>query len=208
VHDRRIDGETQVFGNAGTLYMNAMTWYDHGTQSIWSQPWGRAIEGSLEGIQLTVLPSQVTTWKSWRAEHPDTLALANGVGNMEPASKQRFRTDFVIGLILDNQTKAYYFKEAEAAGVINDRVGDIPVVVWAAGDNFHAYVSQIGDRTLTFRAQGETLIDEETGSTWDIGQGRAVQGPLKGKVLRSVPRSTAYDWAWQDFYPESEFYTP
>jgi len=105
VHDRRIDGETQVFGNAGTLYMNAMTWYDHMTQSIWSQPWGRAIEGSLEGVQLNVLPSQVTTWENWKAEHPDTLALANGVGSMEPASKQRFRTDFVIGLILDNQPR-------------------------------------------------------------------------------------------------------
>jgi len=92
--------------------------------------------------------------------------------------------------------------------VINDRVGDIPVVVWAADDNFHAYVSQIGRRTLTFRTQGEALIDEETGKTWNIRQGRAVEGPLTGQVLQPVPSSTAYDWAWRDFYPESEFYTP
>ena len=110
--------------------------------------------------------------------------------------------------ILKSQTKAYYFEDAEAAGVINDWIGDIPVVVWAADDNFHAYVRQIGDRILTFRAQGETLIDDETGSIWDVGQGRAVEGPLEDEVLQSVPSSTAYDWAWQDFYPESEFYTP
>ena len=57
--------------------MNAMTWYDHKTESIWSQPWGRAIYGELKGTELTLLPLQVTTWSSWKRDHPQTLAMVN-----------------------------------------------------------------------------------------------------------------------------------
>jgi hypothetical protein len=188
--------------------MNAMTWYDHSTQSIWSQPWGRAIEGSLKDVQLDLLPSQVTTWASWRTEHPKTLAMTNGAGAVSSDLRQGFRTDFVIGLVLGDQSKAFYFEDAAAAGAINDALDDFPVVVWAADDRFHAYVRQIDGRTLTFRAEGDNLFDEETGSRWDVARGLAVDGPLRGSVLQAVPSSTAYDWAWRDFYPDSDFYVP
>lgn len=209
MHDRRIDGETHVFGNAGWLFMRAMTWYDHETNSIWSQPWGRAIIGPLKGVELFLLPSQVTTWGSWKAEHPETLAMINGVGNpgFSPR-RQSFSPNFVVGLVLAENTKAYYFGDVQDAGVVNDKLGEVPIMVWASGDRFHAYVRQGGERVLTFRVEGEALIDEETGSIWDVGRGIAVEGPLRGEVLQPVPSSTAYDWAWRDFYPDSEFYTP
>ena len=107
VHDRRIDGETFTFGNAGGLFMNAMTWYDHETDSIWSQPWGRSIRGDLRGIELFLLPSQITTWGSWKAEHPDTLAMTNGVGGGLFNFRQKFDPDFVIGLLLANKATPY-----------------------------------------------------------------------------------------------------
>jgi hypothetical protein len=210
VHDRRIDGETFVFGNGGALFMNAMTWYDHKTESIWSQPWGRAIRGGFKGTQLFLLPSQLTTWGSWKAEHPETLAMTTGVGNntfLSPA-RQGFNPLFVIGLVLADKSKAYYFNDVALVGVVNDWLGDFPIAVWAKDDRFHAFIRQVDGRTLTFRAEGATLIDEETGSTWDVARGLAVDGPLRGSVLQGVPSSTAYDWAWRDFYPDSEFYAP
>jgi hypothetical protein len=210
VHDRRIDGETFVFGNAGALFMRAMTWYDHQTRSEWSQPWGRAISGELKGTVLFLLPSQLTTWGSWKAEHPETLAMINDVGNGTRFSlgRQRFYRDFVIGLVLADKSNAYYFSDVEQVGVVNDTLGDFPVAVWAKDDRFHAYIRQVDDRTLTFRAEGDALVDEETGSTWDVARGLAVEGPLKGEVLQAVPSSTSYDWAWRDFYPDAEFYVP
>ena len=59
MHDRRVDGETLVFGNQGGLFMNAMTWWDHKMESVWSQPWGRAIAGPLKGTELELIPSQL-----------------------------------------------------------------------------------------------------------------------------------------------------
>ena len=187
--------------------MSAMTWFDHETESIWSQPWGRAIRGSLKGVELFLLPSQVTTWRSWKEEHPSTLAMINDVDRVG-SRRQGFDPDFVIGLLLAGEAKAYYFEDVAAVGIINDQLGEFPIVVWASGDNFHAYLRQVEDRTLTFRGEGEFLVDEETGSTWDVARGRAMDGPLTGQVLQPVPGSTAFDWAWLDFYPDSDFYQP
>ena len=79
--------------------MNAMTWYDHETRSIWSQPWGRAIIGPLKGVQLNLLSSRLTTWASWKQEHPETLAMDNDVDQLG-SRRQGFSRDFVIGVIL------------------------------------------------------------------------------------------------------------
>ena len=208
MHDRRIDGETEIFGNAGALFMSAMTWYDHTTASIWSQPWGRAIKGSLKGVELFLLPSRITTWGTWKGEHPETLAMINDVDRLGNR-RQGFDENFVIGLLLGDAAKAFYFRDVVEAGLINDWLGDFPILIWAEGDNFHVYLRKAGDRVLTFREDvTDGLIDEETGSSWDIARGMAVAGPLKGEVLQAVPGSSAFDWAWRDFYPESEFYTP
>ncbi len=207
MHDRRIDGAAHIFGNAGALFMNAMTWYDHDTRSIWSQPWGRAIIGSLKGVQLNLLSSQLTTWASWKAEYPDTLVMINDVDRLG-SRRQEFSRDFVVGLVLAGQTKAYYYTDAETAGVINDALGDVPIVLRVSGESFHAYVRQAAGRTLTFRADGDVLVDEETGSIWNPVRGLATAGSLKGESLQPVPSLSSYDWAWKDFYPDSEFYTP
>jgi hypothetical protein len=206
VHDRRIDGETQVFGNAGALFMNAMTWYDHETETIWSQPWGRAIIGPRKGVELFLLPSQITTWANWKAEHPNTLAMINDVDRF--GARQRFDPNFVIGLLIADDAKAFYYRDVAQAGVVNDMLGDIPVFVWAGDNNFHAYIRRVGDQDLTFQLDGQTLVDAETGSTWDLTRGLATSGPLKGESLQPVPSSSSYDWAWLDFYPETEFFEP
>jgi hypothetical protein len=206
VHDRRIDGQEHIFGNAGALFMNAMTWYDHTTESIWSQPWGRAIIGPQKGIELFLLPSQITTWSNWKAEHPNTLAMTNDVGRI--GGRQGFDPDFVIGLLVADTSKAFYYRDVAAAGVVNDSLGNIPIFVWAGGNNFHAYVRQVGDRVLNFKLEDGTLMDVETGSIWDLTRGLATTGPLKGESLQPVPSSSSYDWAWADFYPETEFFVP
>ena len=206
VHDRRIDGETQVFGNAGALFMNAMTWYDHETETIWSQPWGRAIIGPRKGVELFLLPSQITTWANWKAEHPNTLAMINDADRF--GARQRFDPNFVIGLLIADDAKAFYYRDVAQVGVVNDMLGDIPVFVWAGDNNFHAYIRRVGDRDLTFQLDGQTLVDAETGSTWDLTRGLATSGPLKGESLQPVPSSSSYDWAWLDFYPETEFFEP
>ena len=187
--------------------MNAMTWYDHETHSIWSQPWGRAIQGEYKGVQLNLLPFQLTTWEKWRQAHPDSLVMINDVDRLG-RRRHGFQPDFVVGLVLGENAKAYYYKDALEARVINDKLGDIPVLLWTTDEIVYAYVRQLDGDVLTFKAYGDELVDEETNSTWDPVRGLAISGPLQGEGLRAVPSLSSFDWAWEDFYPDSEFYTP
>jgi hypothetical protein len=185
-----------------------MTWWDHETESIWSQPWGMAIAGTLEGTRLKLIPAGIVPWAVWVEEHPDTLVLSSeGYGPFGPP-RTPFQPGFVIGIALGEDAKAYPFQPASEEGILNDWIGPFPVVVLADAETkaVHAFLRRAGDRELEFELREDALVDRQTGSTWDLGRGIAVDGPLRGEVLQKVPYITAYDWAWEDFYPHSEFY--
>ena len=196
-----------TFGNAGALVMNAMTWYDHETQSVWSQPVGLAFRGPLKGTELELLPFQLITWSNWVENYPGTLVMVNDVNRLGNI-RQGFQPNFVIGLVINDQSKAYYYEDVEAAGVINDTLAGIPVLVWAENNEYTAFIRQQGDQTLTFKIENGLVVDQETGSVWDISRGLAKEGPLAGEGLQPVPNLSSFDWAFKDFYPQGDFYQP
>ncbi len=207
MHDRQLEGQTLVFGNQGALYKTAMTWFDHTTGSIWSQPIGKALVGELRGATLTQLPSTLDTWAGFSARHPDALVLANGL-NGPRLILATPRENWVIGLALGEAAAAVAFTHAQAAGLVHLVVGDEPVLVWVDQDtgSVRAYLRRVADRLLTFEPTGDgTLRDRETGSLWGAANGLAVSGPLAGEALSPVPWTSSFDWAWRDFYPDSTF---
>ena len=70
-------GTTYTFGSSGLLFRSNKLMYDHQTNSLWHHLTGEPVVGPLAsgGIRLRVLPVVITTWKEWRAEHPDTRVL-------------------------------------------------------------------------------------------------------------------------------------
>ena len=92
--------------------------------------------------------------------------------------------------------------------MVNDFVGEYPVLVTADQESksVHTYLRTVLNQTLEFKLDAGKLVDQETGSTWDLARGIAVDGALRGEVLQKVPYMTAFDWAWEDFYPHTEFY--
>jgi len=207
VHVRTVNGETEIFGNQGALFMNAMTWWDTTTESVWSQVWGRAIEGPLKGTELELLPSQTIPWGSWKAQYPDTLFMTNGAGRMKFVG-ERFFPGYVIGVALGDNAIAFPYELAAQAGVINDNLGEVPVAAVVNRDTqaVGVFARAINEQTLTLHWDDENLRDEETGSTWDPTLGIAIAGTLKGEALRPIPYVPAFPSAWADFYPQSEFY--
>ena len=187
--------------------MSAMTWWDHKTRSIWSQPIGQALAGEMTGTELTLLPMQLTTWGNWKNSYPETLVMTNDLEHIS-FSRPGFSKDFVIGLNIADQAKAFYYTDVESVGIINDQIGDFPILVWAADEDYRVYLRQVVGEVLSFRLEDGTLIDNETGSTWDIGIGIATEGALESQVMQSIPSLTSFDWAWNDFYPDSEIYQP
>lgn len=188
--------------------MRAMTWWDHETGSIWSQPIGAALVGPLRGTKLQQLPAALVPWASWRAEHPSTLVLQEE--RRFGFFSERSQDNFVIGVALGGAAKAYYWRDLAKARVINDKVGAQPILVYAdpSTRRVQTLLRTVGNRTLTFALRDGRLIDQDTGSTWDPLRGISIAGPRRGDVLRTIPHNSSFDWAWRDFYPQTAFYKP
>ena len=197
--------------------MNAMTWWDWESKSVWSQPWGAAIEGELTGTQLTLLPFELVPWRSWLDRHPETKVLVDE--RYDASYSGRIAIDrFVIGVSIGEAASGYYFASSANAGVVNDNVGEFPVVVFADKQTrvIHVFIRspRLGISSpdnlpdvLNFEIDGTgTVLDIETGSTWNIESGIAIAGPLRGSLLQRAPFVSSFDWAWKDFNPHTAFW--
>ena len=60
-------------------------------------------------------------------------------------------------------------------------------------------------RKLNFRAEGQRIVDDQTGSVWNIF-GRAIEGPLAGEALTEIVHGDHFWFAWAAFRPDSLIY--
>ena len=128
VHDRRVNGDAAMFGNQGALYKGAMTWFDHSTGSVWSQPLGVAIAGPLAGHGLELIPSQLTTWGQWLAANPDSRVLDSDIPSA-PYSGRRPGEDHVIGVVVGDFAVAWPYLSVLEAGSVATKIAGIDLVV-------------------------------------------------------------------------------
>jgi hypothetical protein len=206
VHRRSIDGREVVFGVQGALLGNAMTFWDHDTGSVWSQPTGEAVAGPRKGRRLEARPVSFTTWEAWLEGHPDTLALdvAAGVTGFELER-------MAIVLDLAGDAVGFRYPEVVAAGVANDVVGglEVAVVVDPSDENrWETFARRLDDQVLTLAIEGGLLRDRETGTTWDPVRGLGLSGPLAGESLAILPGFPIFPSDFGTFWPEGRFWTP
>jgi len=206
VHRREVNGKTVVFGVQGALWGNAMTWWDHDTGSVWSQPLGEAIAGPRKGETVELLPMTFTTWDAWRDAHPRTLALD------APARQSGFDLNQMY-LVVDftEEAKAYPVPDLRDVGIVNDVVAgvELSVVLDPTDPRRWAVLSRrLDDTTVTLRLEGEVLVDEETGSTWDPITGVALSGPLSGDILDRLPALTSFPGDYDTFWPQGDVWAP
>jgi hypothetical protein len=64
---------------------------------------------------------------------------------------------------------------------------------------------RLDDRTLTFRYEGDRIVDKQTGSEWSP-LGKAVSGELKGKQLERVTSVEHFWFSWAAFKPDTRVY--
>jgi len=130
----------------------------------------------------------------------------------------------VVAVELAGEVVAYPFSRLESRPVILDTVGGVPIVVFFKRGTLSpldlatitdsreigsaaVFKPLIDGRPLTFRAEGSSFVDNETGSRWDIF-GRATAGPLKGKALEPVVSGNHFWFAWAAFKPETRVWSP
>jgi hypothetical protein len=213
VHERVIDDEPVFFGVQGALYLNAMTWWDHATGSVWSQPLGEAIAGPLEGETVDLLPSEFTTWGRWRHAHPDTLALD------VPAQSTNFDVgDLFVVVDFGDEVVGYPVSDLRQVGVVNDVVAgaEIAVVSDPTDENGWAvYSRRIGGALVELEVSGDVLRDVVTGSTFHPARGVGLAGQLSDEVLVRLPAFTTLPGGgptkvpiFEDLWPDGTVWRP
>ncbi len=206
VHRRELDGVEIVLGNQGALWGNAMTWWDHDTGSVWSQPLGEAIMGPRTGARLELLSSTLTPWGAWRAAHPDTLALDAPAGNSGFALE-----GMMVAVELDGEAAAYRFTDLWERGPANDVVAGVPLAVVtdpADPQRWAVFSRRLDDRVVTLEIEGGRLVDGETHTVWDPVRGTALEGPLVGERLDLLPGFTVFPSEYPTFWPEGKVWSP
>ena len=217
VYDRTIDDRTIELGAVG-LEQGVFLLYDPQTGSRWNQILGRATEGPLEGRRLRKHPSTLTTWRRWRALHPETTVFSDSRLTLrrrfteESVSRVTLSgegalvgEDLVVGVEGPSSARAFLLRRLAPDRVVNDEIDGQPIVVSLAKDAVTArvYRRSVGDRALTFQAANDRLRDEETGTLWDAMTGRALTGPLEGERLEPVVFTQALWYAWRSVRPDT-----
>jgi len=234
--ERTADGEVTTFGVSGLLWQSDLVMYDAATDSLWSQILATAIRGDLTGEELRLVPSAVTTWGEWRSEHAATEVLLPppesgtiveaparnydtnpyagyedaervGIGYNEFDDERLHPKAQVIGVATEDAARAYPLERVLSAGVVNDTVGDRPVVVTTTGaDSLVAYDRRVDSEVVAFEAAGTDHV-AGGGSRWQRTTGEAVDGPHEGTSLeRANGRSQMFWFAWLDFHEGTSVY--
>jgi hypothetical protein len=239
VFERAVDGATLDFGTSGMLYRSDLVMYDRQTHSLWAQMEGRAIVGTRAGTRLRMVPAATLAYDEWRAAHPGGRVLSRDTGHRRPyganpyagydepglrpflfsgqPDPRRPPKERVVGVTVGAESRAYPWTLLEQRGVLHDRLGGEPLVIFYRPGTLSAldaariaqsraigatavYRPIVDGKALTFEPAGEGFRDRETGSRWSL-LGRAVEGPLAGERLQAIPHMDAFWFAWAAFYP-------
>ncbi len=191
MYDRKVKDQELTFGVSGRLYNSNVLFYDHQTESLWSQIREEAVTGPLTGTRLRALPSVTTTWKAWKKAHPSTLVLSTKTGFRRDYSRDPYQgyarspmvmfpvkhldprlhpKERVVGVRIGEKSKAYVLSALKSLGQpLKDKIGDQEI-------------------TLTYDPEGQSATVTETAT---------------GKPLPAV---SAYWFAWVTFHPQTEVY--
>lgn len=218
MYDRTFDGRELNFGVIG-VDRGSLTMYDDATRSWWSQLFGEAIQGKMQGRKLVKLPSTMTTWGKWKALHPHTTVYVKSsipyrhrftqehFGNIAKQREGPARPkDIALGVEGHVEARAYLLRRLAKERLRNDQLEGRPILVFLSEDHAtaRAYSREVDGKTLTFEPlKDDRVRDRETGSVWDAIAGTAVSGPMNGAEL--APLTTTYVlWdVWRRYRPDT-----
>ena len=150
-----------------------------------------------------------------RADNPPFLFDGDLDGRLLP--KER-----VAALTIGDVDAAFPFTLLDTERVVNYTVGGQDVVVFFKPGTLSTFDSLLiggpegvgatgvfeaglNGRKLTFRPQGDSFVDNETGSVWNI-LGQATQGPMAGEALSPINHGNHFWFAWGAFKPDTLIY--
>ncbi len=209
-----------VFGSSGFLYRSNKLMFDRETKSLWNQFTGEPVVGPLvnSGIKLKLRPVVITTWREWRSSNPSTRILSLETGHRRDygsgvvykdyfsSSELMFptivrdesrvkRKEYVFGIRGPAASKAWPVSVFGRGRVINDTVGNLPVVLIGNSLTRTVRAYERGDRNFGFAGSQREIAGP--GGKWQVGE-TELAGPDGAKLAR-VAGHVAYWFAWDGY---------
>jgi hypothetical protein len=236
---RRQGATPFTFGTSGLLYRSNKLMIDRQTGTLWSNLTGEPVLGP--GFALRVLPLTLTTWQDWRTRNPRTTVLAFDRQLAErwgydyspgAADRKRRGVSFpagpggqrasaldpgaeVFAVRLRNLAKAYPVDLVLREKVVNDRLGENPLVLVGDSQSGAVRAYRSGGRTFAPGSRPDELVDG-IGVRWTAGEDslsvstpeapEAPGGPEAFAPLERIPGHQSFWFGWYSFFPESELY--
>lgn len=150
-----------------------------------------------------------------RADRPPFLFDGDTDGRLLPK-------DRVVAVSIDDADVAFPLTILEEEGVINYDVNGQDLAIFFTSGTTSAldrssiklsrdvgatgvFDPNLDGQKLTFRADGDNIMDNETDSVWNI-LGQAIEGPLAGKELTRIAHGDHFWFAWAAFKPDTIIY--
>ena len=150
-----------------------------------------------------------------RADNPPFLFDGDLDGRLAPK-------DRVVDVSIDGVTAVFPFLTLQEEQVVNYTVNNQDLVVFFKSGTTSAldrgsisrsrdvgstglFDVHVNGQKLTFRADGDHFVDNETGSVWNI-LGQAVEGPLSGGQLEPIFHTNIFWFAIAAFKPDAVIY--
>ena len=225
-----------TFGVSGLLYQNNLVMYDRNQpESLWPQLARGARCGARDGTALDMVPVIEMTWAGWRSLQPDTRVVAGpfragryleypygSYDQLDDESllfpvlgldRRRPLKERVLGVPDGAGGIAFPFLALDSLGPVAAVTHEPPgaeqyVVLWdRTRQSAMAYRPRSGGRSLTLEIRDGAIIDDETGSVWDV-DGVARSGILAGQSLEPVAEAHVAFWfGWTAFNRQTRLWT-
>lgn len=213
-----VHGHPEKFRLVGMDHFNAM-FEDATTQSWWRQATGEAVAGPRKGETMKEVSCVQVTLRKWFELYPDAVvmqpdaaSMANyGEGKFERGENKNGLTgtnsdswkdkSWVVGVQVGGASKAYDWNRLKEQRVINDQVGDTPIVLVLCSDqqSFAAFERPAASERFTI--QDDTL--SSAGKFYDFS-GRELAAP--GQHLRKLSAYQEFWHSWRAFHPETKLH--
>lgn len=208
--DRTVEGKALEFGVSGTLYKRNLLMYDRGsdTPSLWLQASGEAVVGAKTGILLNRVTMTQASWSEWKIAHPNTSVLSKETGHdysyipypdiLDQLPKQ------ILGVIVDDEQKAYFFRDLRQMQIINDALDGVPIVLIASPNSDAVRVYK--RKNYQFEGTFEQVRDSRSRTIWELLE-EMLLNPKTGESLERVPDVFVSNaGAWARFFPDTLIY--
>jgi hypothetical protein len=219
VFEPAVNGTPENFRLVGMDHFNAM-FEDSSTKSWWRQVTGEAVAGPLKGSSLPEVESiQVSVSKFFWMYPFGSLMDADEVSTEYYDSLARFergkskgkltRTDslswkdksWVVGIQQAGVSKAYDWIELREKRIINDKIGEVPIVLALADDTISFAAFRRPSEAEIFTIRNDTLRSQT--AAYDFSGRLLMTDSASVAPLKRINAYQEFWHSWRTFHPET-----